>query len=471
MLTAIGGRRTGYTESERRTVLLACCLAGFIAPLMSTMMNLSLVNIGQDFGVGSHSLAYVNTVYLLASVIFMVPLSKVGDIYGKRRLFIAGVLVVAAACLLASASPSFHFLLACRVMMGAGSSAIMCTSISMITDTFPVTGRGGAIGLQTMCVYIGLAAGPPLGGVMNDLFGWHSLFLLVVPIALGSVLVISRFRKEIRPDEGGSMDVLGSALYGVGIMLSMFGMINLPKTWAYACLAMGLVTVAIFVLWQLRCANHLLNVRLFRNKVFSGSCLATFMNYASSYSISYFLALYLQSIGGLTAMEAGTLMLVQPAIQAVGTPFFGRCSDRMRDKRLLPTLGMAVSAAGILTFMGYGTDTGLPTVVATMSIIGVGFSLFSAPNTSVIMGSVPPSETGEASAMVSVMRQTGMMVSMGIAMLFISLVMGSADNLAPENYADFLTVMRCSFAVCFVMCVIGAFVSMLRGTGPVTQKG
>ncbi len=461
--------RMAYDERERRMVLLACCFAGFITPLLSTMMNLSLVNIGQEFGAGSHQLAYVNTAFLLSSVVFMVPMAKVGDIVGKKRIFMTGVAVIAVTCLVAPFSPDFWFLIACRAVMGLGSACIVTTSVSMITDVFPHENRGGAIGLQTMCVYIGLAAGPVVGGLLNDAFGWHSLFYIIVPIAVVAVVCMMAFRSEIRPDEGGRFDSKGSVLYGIAIVLSMGGMINLPETWAYVMLVVGVLFLAVFVWSQLRTPHHLLNVRLFKGRVFSGSCLATFMNYASSYSISYFLALYLQSIGNLTATEAGMLMLVQPAIQAVLTPYFGRLSDRLADKRVLPTVGLIISAFGIATILTYGVGTPLSTVVVTQIIIGIGFSMFSAPNTSIIMGSVDPRETGEASAMVAVMRQTGMMVSMGIAMLFISVIMGSADNLSPETYDSFITVMRCSFGVCVAMCMVGAVVSLFRGKGSVAE--
>lgn len=460
---------SAYTEKDRRLVLLACCLAGFITPLLSTMMNLSLINIGNEFDVGSHQLAYINTAFLLSSVVFMVPMSKLGDIVGKRRIFMVGVLVIAVACLVAPFSPSFWFLVGCRVVMGLGSACVVTTSVSMITDVFPHDHRGGAIGLQTMCTYIGLAAGPPLGGILNDIFGWHSLFLLVVPLAVASVFCMSLFKSEIAPDRGGSMDARGAVLYGLAIVFTMGGMVNLPSMWAFGALVIGVIFLALFVVSQLHVRDHLLNVRLFKSRVFSGSCLATFMNYAASYSISYFLALYLQSIGGLTATEAGILMLLQPAVQAVGTPYFGRMSDRVGDKRILPTVGLIISAVGIATILTYGEGTPLTTVAITLLIVGFGFSLFSAPNTSIIMGSVEPHETGEASAMVAVMRQTGMMVSMGIAMLFISLIMGSADNLSPDTYDSFIEVLRYSFAVCVVMCIVAAIASMFRGKGSVVS--
>lgn len=451
-----------YTDLERRIVLIACSISAFITPLLSTMMNLSLVSIGEEFAVGSHDLAYVNTAFLLSSVIFMVPLAKVGDIYGKRRTYLAGLLIILVACILAILSPSFWFLIMCRVLMGAGSAAVTCTSMSMIVDVYPPQNRGGAIGMQTMCVYIGLAAGPPIGGVLNDLVGWHNVFFIVLPMTLVSMALMSRIRWEISPDKGGRFDSRGTILYALAISLTMGGVINMPQTWAFAATVVGVVFLFLFIRSQSSCPHRLLKTSLFRNRVFSGACIATFLSYAASYSISFFLALYLQHIGGLTATEAGILMLVQPGVQAFGTPMFGRLSDRVADKRILPTVGMLIIAAGLLSMMTYGLDTSFVQIVLTMVVIGVGFSFFSAPNTSVIMGSVGKKDTGEASAMASVMRQTGMMVSMGIAMVFIAVIMGSADNISPSTYGDFLDVLMYSFGTCFVMCILGAFLSMLR---------
>lgn len=454
---------SGYSIMERRVVLLACCLSGFVTPLLSTMMNLSLVSIGDEFGVGSHMLGYVNTAFLLSSVVFMVPLSKLADIVGKKRMFLTGVMVILVASIMASFSPSFWWLIVCRVMMGAGAAASTSTSISLITDVYS-DNRGGAIGLQTMCVYVGLAAGPPIGGTLNDIIGWHSLFLLIIPLSLGAVVCMSMFRHEIRPDVGRGFDYRGSAIYAVGIVLSMCGVMNMPEAWAFASLFAGIAFIALFVIWQLRTPDYLLNVRLFKSRVFSGSCLAAFLNYAASYSISYFMALYLQKIGALTATEAGLLMLIQAGVQAVMTTYFGRLSDRISDKRILPTAGMAITAVGVAMFLFYGTELDLPLVIATMVTVGAGMGMFSSPNTSVIMGSVRKEETSEASGVVAVMRQTGMMLSMGIAMMFISLVMGGSDNLVPENYGLFVDVIHMSFVVCLAMCAVGTAVSLLRGT-------
>ncbi|MBR4225584.1 MAG: MFS transporter [Candidatus Methanomethylophilaceae archaeon] len=454
-----------YAEAEKRRLMIACCAAAFVTPLLSTMMNLSLDALGKEFSVGSHSLGYVNTAFLLSSVVFMVPLSRMADISGKRRMFLAGILTIAASCVLAPFSTEFWMVILFRGTIGIGAAAVVCTSVSMITDVFERSRRGWAIGINTTCVYVGLALGPFIGGVLNDLLGWRSLFFVILPFAAVAVALMYSFKHEIAPFAGKRLGIGSSVVYGLAVLLSMGGVINLPEAWAAALLVAGLVLLFLFVRLQLDSEDRILDVRLFRNRMFSGSCAAAFLNYASSYSLSFFLALYLQSLQGLSATEAGALMLIQPAVQAVLTPFFGKRSDIVADKRVLPTLGMLVIAVGVASIMFYDGSTPMWTIVMTLVVTGFGFSLFSAPNTALIMSSVPAKDTGEASAVVSVMRQSGMMVSMGIAMTVISVIMGSADNISPETYGDFILVMRISFAICTAMCLVGAATSMLRGRG------
>lgn len=458
-----------YTESERRRLRIACCAAAFITPLLSTMMNLSLDALGKEFSVGSHSLGYVNTAFLLSSVVFMVPLSRMADISGKRRMFLGGVLTIAVSCILAPFSTEFWMIILFRGTIGMGAAAVVTTSVSMITDVFDRNRRGWAIGINTTCVYVGLALGPFIGGVLNDLLGWRSLFFVIIPFAVVAIAMMLSFKHEIAPFAGKTLSVRSSILYGLAILLSMGGVINLPETWAVCMFLVGLVLLVAFVRLQSVSDDRILDVRLFRNRMFSGSCIAAFLNYASSYSLSFFLALYLQSLQGLSATEAGMLMLIQPAVQAIFTPFFGKKSDFVSDKRILPTLGMLVIAVGVASIIFYDVDTPMWAIVLTMMLTGFGFSLFSAPNTSLIMSSVPAKDTGEASAMISVMRQTGMMVSMGIAMTVISVIMGSADNISPETYGDFINVMRVSFVICTIMCLTGAVTSMMRGKSDVDE--
>ncbi len=453
-----------YSKSEERAVIWACYISGFITPLLSTMMNLSLVSIGEDFDVGSHDLAYVNSSFLLASVIFMVPFSKLADIVGKKRMFAIGLLIIMAGCILASMAPAFWVVILGRAIIGVGAAALVTVSVSMLTDVIPYTRRGRTIGYQTMCIYLGLSLGPAIGGTLNDLIGWRFLFLITIPLALASILIMLHgFKQEIAMDRGGVFDFKGSVVYGIAILLSMGGVMNLPETWALIALVIGLVLMVVFVKMQLATPHCLLEMRLFKNWVFAGSCIATFMSYAASFSMSFFMALYLQSIGEMSSTEAGLLMIIQPTIQCICTPFWGRMTDKIENKTILPTVGMAITAFSVLTVVFYDLDTPLYYILVTMVTLGAGFAMFSAPNTFLIMSSVPKEHTGEASGVMAVMRQTGMMVSMGVAMLYISVVMGSMDNLNEDTYDSFIEVIQLSFITCFIMCIVGAITSAVRG--------
>ena len=453
-----------YSEKEARAVVLACYISGFIAPLLSTMMNLSLVSIDEDFNVGSHNLAYVNSAFLLASVIFMVPFARLADIIGKKRMFVIGLVIVTVGCFVACLAPNFWFIVLGRAVIGCGAASLATVSISMLTDVTPKGRRGAVMGYNVMFIYMGLSLGPAIGGALNELIGWRLLFLITVPLAAISILIITTgFKGEIRSDPNGTFDTHSSMVYGIAILLTMGGIMNLPSVWSIVAVAVGMILMIRFVRLQMGNPNCLLNMDLFRYWPFTGSCIAAFMSYASSYCISFFLALYLQSIGQLTSAEAGLVMVVQPLVQCISSPLFGKLTDRLENKILLPTLGMIITAVGLVFYATLSMDTPLYVILLAMVICGIGFSMFSAPNTTLIMSSVPKRYSSEASGVVSVMRQAGMMVSIGIAMFFITIIMGSMDNLNPDTYESFLQVISYSFTVCLAMCIIGAVTSAFRG--------
>ena len=454
-----------YTDSER-THLLICTVSGaFITPLMSTMLNLALVFIGSEFAVGSRSLGYVNTMFLMGSVIAMVPAAKIASIYGMKRIFVLGLIVTGATAFLAMLSPTFWFFIAMRFAIGFGSAMIGVTSVAMLTYVFPVHRRGWAIGINTTAVYLGLSLGPTIGGLVSDTVGWRACFVIVVALVAASLFFVSHFRREVVPMPGEEMDWKGSAIWGISVFVLMFGVINITSDFAPYAVAAGICLTLATVRYLSRCANPVLNPRLFRIKVFRRSSVAAFMNYGASYSVAFFMSLYLQSIGEMSATEAGALMLMQPAFQVVLAARMGALSDRMADKRILPTLGMAVVSAGVAMFLFLGTEFSLPYTVVLLSVIGIGMGIFAPPNTSVIMSAVPGEYRGEASGVVSVVRQTGMMVSMGIAMAAIAVIMGSADNLNPSTYGDFADVLHLAFSICLLMCAVGLVCSWFRGSG------
>jgi len=456
--------RSAKITDEMMIVLIACCMGVFLMPLMSSMMNLANVPIGIEFDVGAKALGLVNSIFLLASVTVMVPFARMSDIVGRKTIFIAGLATAVFGSILAYFTPSFEILLVARFIMGAGSAALSVSAVAMITDVFPFERRGWAIGLQATFVYVGIMFGPFLGGIICDLLGWRNLFLFMLPIALLAFVLILFYKKERRSDVWKKMDYKGALLYSVTITLTMYGVINLPNIWAILMIAAGLLMLFLFIWTMKRTESPVLEIGIFKHKVFTRACLAAYMNYASCYSVAFFLSLYLVKIGGLSLSTAGIILLTQPFFQVLLTWYFGHISDKIADKRILPTAGMALISAGVFLIIFIGIEVNLPYIFVILVLLGVGYGMFAAPNTNAVMSALPPRNRGEASGMIALVRQIGMMTSMGIAMCTISVIMGTVDNLTdPDTWESFIKVIEAAFTICLAMCIAGTFFSWFRG--------
>jgi MFS family permease len=267
------------------------------------------------------------------------------------------------------------------------------------------------------------------------------------------------------------MDDRGALLYGVTVILTMYGVMNLPNLWAVPLIAAGLAMLFVFIITMKKTPSPVLNLKIFKHKVFSRACIAGYMNYGSSYSVSFFLALYLQSVGALSPSQAGLILLIQPAVQVALTAKFGSYSDRIRNKRLLPTMGMTLTCVAVFMIIFLGMEVNYLYLAVILVMLGLGYALFSAPNTNTIMSSVPPAHRGEASGMIAVVRQIGMMTSMSIAMCCIALIMGSADNIGPSQYGQLTHVIEAAFTICLIMCITGTLFSWFRGDAPPEKAG
>ncbi|MCL2786457.1 MAG: MFS transporter, partial [Methanomassiliicoccaceae archaeon] len=341
----MNGEGTDFSSREKRIVLIACCIGAFMAPLTTTMINLAVPTIAGEFHISAHTQGWLVMAYFLSSVAFMVPMSRLSDLYGKKMMFIIGVIIVLFSSLMSAYSSSFEILLAWRLVTGLGTACISSTSISMIAQVYPKASRGLPLALNTMCIYIGASMGPALGGVITEMFGWRYMFLSLIPFSVSALLVIFFFKKDFKTSEGEPFDLKGSLLYGIGIVALMYGVLTVPSMLSAAFIAAGVVILIIFFGFETKDEYPVLMVGLFKGKIFRRSTLAAFLNYGSSYAVIYTMSLYLQNVGGMNAAAAGLAILMQPVVQAVVTPFAGRMSDKI-DPRLLTTAGMIMMCCG-----------------------------------------------------------------------------------------------------------------------------
>jgi EmrB/QacA subfamily drug resistance transporter len=430
---------------------------------MSSTVNVALPSIGKEFAMGAVSLGWINTSFLLSAATFLIPFGRLGDLYGKKSIFLSGVIVLASSSAALALSVSGVMMIICRVFQGFASSMVFATSMPILVSVVPPQQRGRAIGIATAAVYLGLSIGPFVGGIITQQLGWRYIFWLNVPLSLILFLVTYLLLdlEEIKV-AGAKFDLTGSALLGISLLLTMYGFSTLPSLSAVIMIAVGLVGIVAFVKYESHTKDPLLDIGLFRkNAVFGFSILAALINYAATFAVSFILSLYLQKLRGLSPRDTGLIMVAQPVIQAILSPYAGKLSDKT-EPRTLASLGMAITAVGLALMILISSSTSMVFIVVCMMILGFGFAFFSSPNTNAIMSAVSSDSLGIASATVGAARQIGMMVSMGIVMMITSLYIGKAD-IIPTNYDLFLYCVRTVFAVFAAACFVGVFASLARG--------
>lgn len=451
------------TMLARRIALLAISLTSFLTPFMASSVNIALPGIAEHFQVSAVLLSWVATAYSLATAVFLVPFGTLADIYGRKRIYILGIVLYSLASGLCALAPSGPALIAARAGQGVGSAMIFGTGIAILTSIFPSEQRGQVLGINTAAVYIGLSAGPFLGGLLVGQWGWRSVFWINVPLGGIALLVtLCKVRGEWAGSPGAPFDLAGSAIYGIATVAAMYGLSLLPQPIGAWLILVGFAAGAAFVWQEGRIARPVLDLALFRgHRTFTLSSIAALINYAATSSVTFLLSLYLQYIKGMSPRQAGAVLIAQPILMAIFSPLAGRLSDHI-EPRLIASAGMALTVVGLALLSALGEDTGLAYILGSLVILGLGFAFFSSPNTSAIMGSVERRYHGVASGMVGTMRLFGQMLSMGLAMLLFSLYMGRVQ-ITPEYYGRFLQSVRTDWIISALLCLLGILASLARG--------
>ncbi|MDL2260917.1 MFS transporter [Methanimicrococcus sp. OttesenSCG-928-J09] len=453
------------SEKQRKWVLIGISLASFMTPFGAAMLNLSLPEIGADFHVSAHSLGWVSTAYLLSSVLFLVPMARLSDLAGRKKLFLIGMVLATISAILQPFSPSFWVLVLLRTLDGLSMACVFATSLPILSSIYPASRRGLVFGINISVIYIGSSLGPVIGGIVTEYFGWRYLFLLLIPLAAVSTFLVYRaLSVEFIEGKGEPFDKKGALLYMITVFCVLFGLSNLPQAWAFVLLAAGLIALPIFIIYSRKQTYPIMQIGLFfTNKRFTRSNFAAFLNYAGTYAVIFLLSLYLQRVLMLPSGTAGMILLVQPLLQAIFSPFVGKLSDRV-DSRYLSTFGMLLLSVGLICLSTLNADSSICLLIVFEVLLGIGFAFFASPNTSSIMSCVSKKDYSSASASLSVMRQSGMVLSMAITMCIISVFLGSTEMIQADTIPLFLDAMKMTFYIGTVFCLAGAVLSYFRGT-------
>ena len=447
----------------RSATLLVAITGSFITPFMGSSVNVILPAIEKNLNINAVLLSWVATAYLLAAGITLVPMGRLADIFGRKKILAIGFSLFAVGSLAVSASPNFLSLILSRILQGVGSGMIFGTSMAIVTSVFSPLERGKVIGITVSAVYIGLSSGPFVGGILVQHVGWRVLFILTFVLSFIPLLFIfTRLKGEWADAAGEKYDVIGAVIYSVSLFALVYGFSKLPGKIGIIMISIGIPGIVVFVFHQTRLQFPLLNVSLFtRNRAFGLSNLAALIHYGATFGLNFLLSLYLQYIKGLSPQTAGIVLISQPLVMAFGSPFAGRLSDRM-EPRILASTGMAMTCAGLVLFSLVTQSSPIYLIVCNLVFMGMGFSLFSSPNMNAIMSSVDKRYLGLASGSAATMRLLGQMFSMGIVTMVIAFFMGRIQ-ITPETYPLLLKSVRYCFGFFSVLCVCGIFASLSRG--------
>lgn len=447
--------------SEQKKIIVAVVMTAFMAPFMANSINVAVPAMAEDFKLSPDVLNWAITAFLIGSAATLLPFGRLADIKGRRKIYTIGLIGMCITTFPCAITDNFLSFAVLRFLQGIAMSMIFGTSMALLVSCVESDKRGKIIGMSAASTYTGLSVAPFIGGFITDYLTWRLIFWLSGAILLVNLLLILTVKSEWYGDKHKKLDYLGSVICSVMIISLLYGLSDWTRNeWAHYLIIPALILFGIFIWQQSKSKSPLLELAMFKNTVFSMSNLAAFIHYSATFSLSFVLSLYLQIVRGMDAVMAGTVLLIQPCLMAILSPKAGALSDKY-SSRILASVGMAIMMVGLFAFSFLGTDTSLYLICFNMAFIGIGFSLFSAPNNNAIMGSVEAKFYGVASSFLAIMRLTGMAVSMSLVSLILSTF--TANVLASEYAAHLLVASKYTFTVFGCLCILALIASLMRG--------
>ena len=468
----------GETADDYRWVVLGVTSIGaLLASLTSGTLVIALPDILRDLQTDLFSLLWIVVGYTLVATVLVLNAGRIGDRVGRARSYTLGFALFTVASVACALAPSSLLLIVARAVQGVGGAFLMANSAALVTDAFPRRELGKALGVNAMVVGAGLILGPILGGWLTG-FGWPTVFWFNVPIGIIGTIVAARLLVEQGTRTAGTgLDLAGSALYLVGLSglvtaLAFGGIYGWTTPWVLAGFAAFLVAAPAFLWVESHQPDPLLDLDLFRNRLFALGNLTGLLNGIARNGVLFLLVFYLQGVRGVDPVTAG-LMLGPLAIGLlVLSPISGALADRY-GSRLLATLGMVVTAIGLVGLTTLQVDTPYWQLALWQLIVGAGSGLFNSPNTSAVMSAVPPAQRGMGSGARMMLVQTGFIISIALSIGLVASVVDPSVMLAifsgtqvgseGVDLAPFMTALHVAFAVGAVASILGAVVSAMRG--------
>ena len=447
------------------SVLIAVMVTALITTFMGNALNLSIPDLESTFGVNASTINAVVSAYIITIASLSLPFGKIADVKGRRKVFLTGIAGFGLMSALNAFSVNFVMFITVRILQGIFASMMFSTNNAILISTYPRSRQGQMLGLSVAATYTGLTLGPVIGGFLQNSFGWRSIFAVSAMISVLALLVAI---KGVPVDERGDQslsegpDIRGGILYTLSIIVSLLGLTYLTAWKAGPfILVLGLILLVVFFFLEKNTKDPVLKTSLFADsRTFTFSNLAAFLNYGSTYAITYMMSIYLQLVKGFTPDKAGLILIAMPLVQAIFSPLMGSLSDKVRPA-YLASGGMGLCAVSLLLLSRLTESTPLPYIMLPLLLTGFGFALFSSPNNNAIMSCVEPQNYSVANSIITTMRTCGQSSGLAVLNIITGLMLGKAT--LESAGAERLTALdRTSFLIFAGICVVGLFFSLAR---------
>ena len=440
----------------------------FMATLDSGIVNTALPTVAQDFGASLPEVQWCVSGYFLVISCLLPLFGRMGDMYGRRRMYSFGFLIFTASSMLCGAAPNLLSIIGARVLQGLGAAMLMANGPAIIMAAFPGATRGRALGIVGMCVALGALTGPGLGGLLIQSFGWRSVFYVNLPIGLGGLWLTRRFLPPLERLRDETLDLLGAGLFAVAMTGLLLAMTH-GRDWGWTspqvliCLGLAALAFPCFVLWERRTSHPMIDLSLFHIWPFLSGNIVAFLSFMAMFSNAILLPFYLQGQLHLTPLMTGLVLSTLPLVMAVVSPISGYLSERM-NFATLTTIGLGVICVGLLGQSLSQPDTPLWHVFLGQVVIGLGVGIYMSPNNNSVLTSAPQDKIGLVGGFLALVRNVGMVSGIAAAITVFGVAQGRATASGLDSQAAFIIGFRAALTA-------GALFSFLAGCVSLHRRG
>jgi EmrB/QacA subfamily drug resistance transporter len=425
--------------SQKWLVLLAVAASTILATIDGSIVNVAFPTLVAELQTSFNIIQWVALAYLLTIATLTMGMGRLGDVVGKKKLFVGGIALFTVASALCGLVPDVSWLIGFRVLQALGAVLILALGAAILVEAFPAQERGKALGWIGTTVSLGIISGPVIGGILISSFSWRAIFFVNIPVGIIATYLALRYVPNTAPAKGQRFDVAGAALMSIALFaLSLALTLGQDAGFSSPLILTGFVVSALsavaFVIVELRSESPMLQLRLFKSPVLTVSVVTGFLAYSCLAATFFLLPFYLEGVLGFDVGQVGLLLGAAPLMMGLVSPISGTLSDRLGIRRLT-LLGLVVIAAVYIGFTTFDVDTTAAHYLLLAVPLGIGVGVFNSPNNSAIMGSVPPEYMGIGGGLLTITRLLGQIS--GVAVLgsiwATSVAAASGGSLPPEG--------------------------------------